>query len=343
MNHKKIHLEILRIFAIILVVFNHTPAFLAPLTPPVESSFTEYLMLCASIADKVAVPLFFMISGALLLPKQESLRKLFKNRFLRIFIVLLSFILIQNVLFLFAGKLTTKRALVNILSGHTPASVTWFLYGYLAFILMLPFLRLLVEKMETKHFLYLLILHFVIVEFLPYPHTPLDAWLPFTAHNGSLSNIYIYALMGYYMENRISLSALSRKVLLILASSSVLSILIGALLTILPLIVYGKVPSQMNACFTGAILIPCIFIYACCRKVGGIRLPMWLTNLITLLGPACFTVMLTENIFRITIAHYIPRYYTHYCFSILVTLLVCCCGWICGIIAKRIPVIKTFI
>lgn len=343
MTQKKIHLELLRILAIFLVVFNHTHAVGMPFTAAAEVSFDEFFMICVSLVDKVAVPLFFMISGALLLPKKESVLTLLKHRFVRMLVVLILFVIAQNAFYCFIGLLSPEKAVGNMLYGGTPALVTWFLYAYLAFLLMLPFLRILADKMETQHFLYLIILHFVFVEFFPLSKSPLDAWLPFTASHGNYCNIYIYALIGYYIENRISLSRLSRKVLLMLASASVLSILIGAVLTILPLVMYGEVPSPTKGCFTGAVLIPGIFIYACFRKLNSIRLPMWLTKLISLLGSACFTVMLTENIFRIAIARHTPGYSTHYYTSVLVTFLVCCCGWICGIIAKRIPVIKTLI
>lgn len=343
MNQRKRHLDFLRIFAIILVVFNHTPAYHFPISGHTEVSWSEFFMLCSSIAVKVAVPLFFMISGALLLAKTEALSSLLKKRVLRILCVLVLFLLLQNVFFYFSGAITLKQATFNFLKGSTPASATWFLYGYLAFLLMLPLLRLLVEKMETQHFLYIIALHLIIVEFIPVSHTPLDKWLPFTQHYGFLSNIYLYAIMGYYLEHRIAIQDLSKKNLCMLGSASTVAILIGATLTMLPLIFLGHQPSQSVSCFTGAVLFPCIFIYLAARKLGELTRPQWMNVMITTLGSACFTVMLTENIFRDAISHHIQGYTTQYCPSILVTVLVCCCGWFCGIIAKRLPFIKELV
>lgn len=346
MSQRKIHLEALRVLAIILVVFNHTPAFGFPLSANADASWSEFFMLCTSIADKIAVPLFFMISGALLLAKKEDLSTLLKKRVLRMLIVLMIYLLAQNAFSCFSETISLKQAAGNILKGHTPAPATWFLYAYLGFLLMLPLLRLLVEKMETQHFIYLVALHVIIVEFIPVSHTPftpLNGWLPFTALHGNLINIYPYALLGYYLEHRVMLRAIVPKRLCMLASASLFAILIGALLTMSPLLISGHAPSEHRSCFLGAILIPCIFIYLATRMLGELPLPKWVINMITLLGSGCFTVMLTENIFRVAIASHVSGYKTEYYPSVLVTLMVCCCGWFCGIIAKRIPWIKNLV
>lgn len=340
---KKIHLEILRIIAIVLVVFNHTPAYSFPLSAQASVSWPEFFMLFISIADKVAVPLFFMISGALLLSKKETLSALFKKRVLRMFVVLVFFILIQNGVDYIVGGKTINEMTMNILRGSTPAEATWFLYGYLAFLLMLPLLRILVEKMETQHFLYLVVLHLMLVEFIPVPHTPLDRWLPFTAHSGNLSNIYIYAIMGYYLEHRISIQDVSKKVLCVLGAASLAALLIGAIIEMLLFITLGKHPSESSCCFTGAVLIPGLFIYLSARKLGEFSLPKRLVLIISMLGPACFTVMLTENIFREAISSLLSDYKTEYYPSLCVVLMVCCCGWLCGIFAKRLPYIRKFV
>lgn len=343
MIQRKVHLDFLRIIAIILVVFNHTPAFHFPVSGHAEVSWSEFFMICASIADKVAVPLFFMISGALLLSKKEALSTLLKKRVLRMLTALILFLFAQNTIFYFSGHLTLRQATFNIIEGRTPAEATWFLYGYLAFLLMLPLLRLLVEKMEKQHLIYLIALHFILVEFIPFSHTQLDNWLPFTAHCKTLSNIYIYAILGYYLEHRVSLQSISKKHLCILSAASLIAILIGAILTMLPFIIWGHTPSQTKSCFTGSVLLPCIFIYIAARKQGELPMPRWMNVMITALGSACFTVMLTENIFRAAIAHHIQGYATQYYSSIVVTVLVCCCGWFCGIIAKHIPWIKNLV
>ena len=67
-------LDFMRIFAILLVIFNHTDnrGFYRFLTDD-PGTFLYWFNLFFSILCKAAVPLFFMISGALLLNKEESI------------------------------------------------------------------------------------------------------------------------------------------------------------------------------------------------------------------------------------------------------------------------------
>jgi surface polysaccharide O-acyltransferase-like enzyme len=76
-SNRLIHLDLLRLIAIFLVIFNHTGErgyilFISKMGSPIS-----LLYMAASVFCKIAVPLFFMISGALLLKKEESLKQLF--------------------------------------------------------------------------------------------------------------------------------------------------------------------------------------------------------------------------------------------------------------------------
>ena len=108
-------LDALRIFAILLVIFNHTNerGFYRFLTDD-PGTFLYWFNLFFSVACKVAVPLFFMISGALLLKKDESFGKTYK-RGIRIVVDLLLFSLLfywVEVLRGFVRGLTEKEGLL---------------------------------------------------------------------------------------------------------------------------------------------------------------------------------------------------------------------------------------
>ncbi len=65
---KKYHLEVIRILAILMVMYNHSAAFMSFS----NQSGVEYaISFLFSMVCKGAVPLFFMVSGALLLGKQK--------------------------------------------------------------------------------------------------------------------------------------------------------------------------------------------------------------------------------------------------------------------------------
>ena len=89
-NQKKTHLELIRLAAIFLVIWNHTRAngFGLYLTSDGVPLVVGYFL---SVYCKIAVPLFLMVSGALLIPKKEGIKELFKKRILRIVLVIVVF------------------------------------------------------------------------------------------------------------------------------------------------------------------------------------------------------------------------------------------------------------
>ena len=125
------------------------------------------LMLIISALDKVAVPLFFMISGALLLPKRETLKRLLQKRVARFVVVILLFHIVQSTYYCVGGGengIGIRSFLSDCywggmeawyLLGWTGACAVWFLYAYVGLLLTLPFLRLMVKDMEESHFFYL--------------------------------------------------------------------------------------------------------------------------------------------------------------------------------------------
>ena len=99
MKEKRLDFEVLRLIAIFGVVFNHSQ----------ERGFELYMVqnvspvnYCASlllgILCKISVPLFFMVSGGLLLHQEEPLSAVLKKRASRILIAL---ILFSGILYLF--------------------------------------------------------------------------------------------------------------------------------------------------------------------------------------------------------------------------------------------------
>ena len=82
-KRNKVYLDFIRIIAIFLVVVNHTGAFRFPDCPGWLNIGYWCQMIWNDIV-KMAVPMFFMVSGALLLPKEETIVELFKKRILMV-------------------------------------------------------------------------------------------------------------------------------------------------------------------------------------------------------------------------------------------------------------------
>ena len=151
--HRLLHLDFLRIIAIWLVIFNHTSwrGFMLFSVSRESVLFPFYLFV--SIFCKIAVPIFFMISGALLLQREESIETLYKKRIAKFIIVL---ILISFVYFWHQGRLVAafnlKESLTEIYRSNVAVGL-WYLYSYIGILVMLPLLRVLARGMKKKDYL----------------------------------------------------------------------------------------------------------------------------------------------------------------------------------------------
>ena len=82
---KKYYLEAVRITAVLLVMYNHSAPFMSFATQHGVQYAVSFFL---SLVCKAAVPLFYMVSGALLLGKNESFGELARKRILRIVAVI---------------------------------------------------------------------------------------------------------------------------------------------------------------------------------------------------------------------------------------------------------------
>ena len=141
MKEKKVYLEFIRAFAIALVIFNHTKTkgFLL-FTIATDSPFYVLYMLL-SVTCKCAVPLFWMVSGALLLPKEETVSSVFFHRIIRIVIVLFIFSSIHYIWNFLLGNVEEIRfiSFLSKLYSSQHAIAYWFLYSYIGMLIILPF------------------------------------------------------------------------------------------------------------------------------------------------------------------------------------------------------------
>ena len=91
MKKRILYLDIIKVFALLFVIFNHTDDILI-------SSYMYIRIIHNSLfyLSKSAVPLFFMVSGALLIDKNDSIQKL-TNRIVRVLISLIIITIIDTI------------------------------------------------------------------------------------------------------------------------------------------------------------------------------------------------------------------------------------------------------
>jgi len=156
-QNRKYYFDILKLFACYCVIVDHTNFFISTGGNRIPQGGIEsfFAFLYLTIAH-VAVTLFVMISGALLLGKQESYKQcLF--RVLKCGLVIAIFTAIHYLCEYGVGNFVFKDLIKHMVCGDYVINY-WYLYMYMALLVMLPVLRKMVEKMKDKDYIYLCVL-----------------------------------------------------------------------------------------------------------------------------------------------------------------------------------------
>ena len=143
--NRKTYLDALRVLAAFLVIFNHTEGFHLFLEQAADGSAASWLRVMLSVFTKINVPVFFMISGALLLGREESYGVLLRKRVARFLSVLVLFSLV-----IYLDRNPESRDMSDFVYGLFSGEINlsyWFLYAYLGMLLALPFLRKIAGKL----------------------------------------------------------------------------------------------------------------------------------------------------------------------------------------------------
>lgn len=195
---KKIYLEWLRVISAFLVIFNHSGLRGFNLYTVTTETNSFWLSIIMNSICKVAVPVFLMISGVTLLHKEESYKTLFQKRILKYIFIILLFGTLQYLRYFRTGKVAFSfRAWFSSIFCKPVLETYWFLYLYLGFLLLVPFLRKAVKTMQEKDYFYLYVLNIISCTFgfLGY-----FTGFYINGHIFQLVNILIYPLLGFGID-----------------------------------------------------------------------------------------------------------------------------------------------
>lgn len=348
---RKIHIELLRIIAIVFVLFNHTgtKGFVL-FTVARESQFYWFYMF-TSIGIKVAVPIFFMISGAMLLGKEESMAVILKKRVLKFLGILLIGSLVVYVHKVLDGSVSAfslKDLGERIYIGNVTTAY-WYFYAYTALLLMLPFLRKLSQNMSNREYEYMIWLYLFMQIF-----EVLQLYALIGLHfNDNFAffiteKIAFYPLLGYYIENRLKETAYNKKKLLQLMILSILVISFTCVMTHKYCVIFDRWDeSGCQKYFEMFIFIPAVTLYMMSKFwVREYKIPEWLKKAIVLAGSCSFGIFLFERIYR-TETQFIGEFLCVRMNSLLASLVWVGSAWLLGccvtILLKKIPFIKNYL
>lgn len=304
---KSLHIECLRALCIWLVMFTHTATngFSMYIARPDSFFYPFYLLVPFWV--KTAVPIFFMISGALLLGKEEPLEVIFKKRILRFLQVIFVFSLINYIWFYHNLPLSIfghVAKFFTLMYSSTMATAYYFLYIYIGFLLMLPIWRKLASVMTNKLFLYLLGLNLFFVGFVP-----VFSFLIFKGSNEinffvnpllAVSEPTFYFLTGYWMERMLPTSYLTKRNLFLLGLAALGGTIISATMTHYHGVVAGGMTEAISERFYDSFLLLNTAFVFCTIKYWFLHHTVSdkVTKILLFLGSMSFGVMLFEEITR---------------------------------------------
>ncbi len=225
---RTVYIDILRVVACFLVIFNHTNArgFSHYISDDL-GSFFWWRNLWFSTVCKSAVPIFFMISGSLLLRKEETIIQTYK----RIPKILIDLLIFSIAYFwtdsFYAGSKFSLKDTLNVMLSSEYWHL-WYLYSYATLIITMPFLRKMVNGLDAGTMFYMFIVAFITMGIVPIVE------LFFTQGiNGNLkpswvvSYIFIYPVVGYELDCKLDIKDITRKHLCILWMANLLCFAVG--------------------------------------------------------------------------------------------------------------------
>lgn len=265
--HKNIDLEIMRIIACFFVIFNHTGAngfFLFSSKEIGSLPFWLYMI----VADfcKISVPLFFAISGSLLLSKEESFKTIFCRRIFKIASVLVCFSLFYYLTEIYFNNTPFEATVFirRLITSNLNFSY-WYLYSFIAFLISLPFLRSMVTNLQTTHFIYMIILGVVTCGAIPVIEYLLWSGQSYINPNIKIgwicSTIFIYPCLGYFLYHKINYYKIKKFIPLLWALNT-LTISIDVYMTYYKALITNELNEQVSQTFLGGfVILNCITVF----------------------------------------------------------------------------------
>lgn len=342
MEQKKrvVYLDALRIIAILCVIFNHSGANGYFLFTTTDSVPVQIVSIFISSFCKIGVLLFFMISGALLLSKEESLKDIYLKRVLRYLIILLVFCFIRYVYQVHRGEIIFdwKDLIRKITTGqiYTPY---WFIYSYMGFLMSLPFLRKMVKVMSDTDYIYLFVLYVIgggVFGVLARTFIgQLVISIPFTA------DVLVYPLFGYFLAHRIPQEKQTPKTVVLACVAAFIGLCLNVCVTRYDYQIFGGWSESGMLLFL--VFSPVAVFYVTKYFFDHVKVPALLEKIICILGSCSFGVYLLEGYVKGYfgfLQYYLHLFLPKLLSSMFYLLCIFFIGSIVTFILKKIPVIR---
>ena len=237
MDKRKSYIDILRIIAMFTVMFNHTPGY--NLYQNSTGFFRTWVYMSITMLTRVNWPLFLMISGALLLGKKDYRGGSTTGKVKKYAVLLIVYQMILLTLSRIRGRgpATAAGWILGILNNDFEGAFvpTWYLYAYLAFLIMLPYMRRIARDFDTYDFKLFIGLYCLLNTIFPM----IRGLMNWNGIEGTLrlqenfelvlvtSRVFFWPLIGYYLENVLDMSSVKKKDIFLLSITAFFGILLS--------------------------------------------------------------------------------------------------------------------
>ena len=347
----KLHLEIMRIIAIFFVIFNHTGQEGFFIFYNYESDTLSYwIYMALSVFCKFSVPLFFAVSGALLLTKEEGIKKIFTHRVFRMIsiIILFSFWYYIHCLFLTGENFNfldflTKFILYN---GYYWNASLWFLYAFTIYLILLPFLREIIQHLTKDLCCYAITIHFIFMSLFPAIYYSFGGEF----YNFSLFEksafLSIFPILGFYLEYKFPMQTLNLKKTLYLWAINIITILITCFMTHLKSQITDIHIEDFHNTF---VVINCITIYITIKYIFyKINFSELISKILISVGRCTLGIYLFHISIMVFLSNmgyfsFFHKHLNHILTIFIYCVLVFLIGLLFTLILKKIPLIRRLI
>ncbi|MBL3531780.1 acyltransferase [Companilactobacillus zhachilii] len=296
MKRKRIiYIDVIRVVAMMLVVLAHS---LAARLATRDNSLNWDISNMLVVITEIAVPLFFMISGATILNsrKTKDVGYLFSHRLPRVLVPFLIWSVISAFVSRKIDGVFTYHDFFHsvLLMYHQPVLIAyWFIYPLVSLYLLSPLLKAMVEGMDEKLLNYLLILWLIISMFLP----ALVGVLPknismyfdgYTVGKVVFSSSLGYFILGYKLTQSQHEKTNSLQLLVIAVVLMAINVII-AFVSLKPNFQFLSVISVVNIPFIAALTFKVL------KSYEG-RYHKWFIRLTEILAPLTYGVYLVHGL-----------------------------------------------
>ena len=323
------YLDLLRIIACFLVVLNHTPGYIASFEGDASKPLPLLTWhLFVEMVVKIGVPVFYMISGSLLLKRDFTYRDVFK-RILRMFLILLGFSVVANIVN--TGHFDFTGFVRNFASSSVDgAGPYWYLYAYIGILLMLPFLRSVAIRLTKEDVIYLFVARALLTGLVPIVIMFLNMAFESNMHMSEhFQPVFItldcifYVIMGYGLDSLFDISGFTGKREIGLAALFVGTALLESLLTMI---------AGISNVFSGLDFVMTISLFMLVKAALFRKEPSdKVKSIVSLIGSLTFGIYLLDPIVGCVLKPFVHRLYPAVPAYLGVSMLYCLVSMgVCG-------------